>query len=349
MDIRSLILAALAAPAAACSSVWNCNPDDETFSITEEPVSEADVQSAMEDHGIEERGDELCEPLCTEIYRDGRGWESNVTECSLNLNAEAGETAETVVGSITCSGYGFEYFCEGRRPLGYVETARSGDDAGHFLADCALLEAASASAFRQLAVQLFSWQAPSELIYRCLQAAEDEARHARIVGQLATARGAQLHPRSAASADGSLKESAPGSISEGSISEGSISEDGVTLQCIALHNAVEGCVHEAWAALAARWKAANASDPEVRAAYCEIMEEEAEHAQLAWDLHAWMMGRLSDSARAEIAAAQQHALNRLPEIARAQAALTPAELGLPESTHMIAVAAAFRDGLRPAA
>ena len=48
---------------------------------------------------------------------------------------------------------------------------------------------------------------------------------------------------------------------------------GATLLEVATHNAVEGCVHETWAALAAAHRAVHASDPTLRAIFDRISAE----------------------------------------------------------------------------
>jgi hypothetical protein len=84
-------------------------------------------------------------------------------------------------------------------------------------------------------------------------------------------------------------------------------------------------------------------------AYRGIADEEAGHAQLAWDLHLWLMAQLSSTDRAEVLAAQRAALARLPGIAVAQQRMTPAALGLPGEGEVVQVAAAFCAGLHKAA
>ena len=67
-----------------------------------------------------------------------------------------------------------------------------------------------------------------------------------------------------------------------------------------MENAVEGCVHEAFAAAVALRQAARAEDPAVRDAMRAIASDEVAHAQLAWDVAAWIEGELDTAARARI-------------------------------------------------
>src|SRR5690606_22540870 len=113
------------------------------------------------------------------------------------------------------------------------------------LARAAHLEGASVVAFNELASQLAGFGAPEPLVDRCRRAAAEEAGHAVVLGELAAAHGGVVPPL----------EQEQGEVS---------------LRAIAVHNATEGCVYEAWAAVRAAWLAARASDPAVRAAYASI-------------------------------------------------------------------------------
>ena len=81
---------------------------------------------------------------------------------------------------------------------------------------------------------------------------------------------------------------------------------------IARHNAVEGCVHEAFAALVAALIARRGTAPVLRRIYARIAADEARHGQLAWDLHDWLMPRLSARQRALVHDEQREALATLP-------------------------------------
>ncbi len=221
---------------------------------------------------------------------------------------------DDVVGHVTCTGDGFEFYCEGRRPLGHVEVAGRPRSLAAHLVRCAHLEAVSVEAFEELAAQLAGWGAPASLVARCRAAAADERAHAALVRALV-----------------------PGMV----IPVGATREAPRALEDVARHNAVEGCVHEAWAALLAHLKADRAVDPAVRATYAAIAADEARHAQLSWDVHAWLMGLLDLPARDRVRAAQAEALRRLSTVARAQAAVAPAVLGLPSADEAARAASDF--------
>jgi hypothetical protein len=180
---------------------------------------------------------------------------------------------------------------EGRRPAGLVGGPRGGIGAGvaEYLAEAAHLEAAAVVAFEQMATLLRAAGAPTRFVDAALDARADEIRHARSMGALARAYGAQpVEP--------TLND--PGEL---------------TLEALALDNAVEGCVRETYAALRAMWQAEHASDPRIRAALAVIAREESRHAELSWALDAWLHERLDATARARVADARRRALCELRE------------------------------------
>lgn len=324
MKIQLLIVATLAPVLAACTTGGNCHPAEEHFNV-DAAVTEADVAKFMSDWRLGERGDIGCERLCGYVYQRDRGWELATAEsCQHTIAATAAADPKAVVGHIQCAGSGIEYICMGRRPLGHVEVAPPGGSLAEHLAQCAHLEAASVAAFEQLAALLTGWGAPTELVDRCRVAAREETRHAALLAALAARGGVTV----------TQPEQAPIAASR---------------LAIAAHNAAEGCVFEAWAAVRAAWVAARASDPAVRAAYLPIAADEARHADLAWNLHTWLMGQLDEPSRAMVSAAQAAALASLPDVAAGQAGRDPPELGMPPRAALVAMASRFAAGLRAAA
>ena len=119
----------------------------------------------------------------------------------------------------------------------------------------------------------------------------------------------------------------------------------VDLACAALDNAVEGCVNEAWAALACAVMARRAEAAALREVYARLAADEIAHAQLAWDLHTWFMGQVSAEDREAIVAAQRA---RSPGFRRSRVDTTAwrrRALGFPDAR----VAASFAAGLARAA
>jgi hypothetical protein len=297
MDVRHALLSVLATvPLTGCPSVWNCHPPEENFDLDEQVTAER-LDKVVLAFGVTSWDELSCEDVCSEVYEDVRGWEAlEVTTCELTLpeNPDGSGAA----GKVVCSGRGIEYFCEGRRPLGHAEAET--DDC---LAAMASLEAASVVAFEQLATQLEGFGAAPSLIDRCRAAADDERAHARWLTALAEQRGASVPTP--------LHEPAPASLLE-----------------VALHNAVEGCVHETFAALLAMARAQLAPTPTLRMLFAKLGADETRHGQLAWDIHVWLLEQLETDAAKRVIAAQREALRMLPARAGALADASR-ELGTP--------------------
>ena len=112
-----------------------------------------------------------------------------------------------------------------------------------------------------------------------------------------------------------------------------------------MHNAIEGCVHESFAALMAALRARRASDPRLRRVFAKIAVDETRHGQLAWDLHAWLRGQLSEDQARAVESAQHRALARLPDRARALQSALPDLLGGLSGDHADRIARAFVERL----
>lgn len=190
---------------------------------------------------------------------------------------------------------------------------------GALLARMAWMEAASITAFRRLARELAHHDAPPDLVHAARKAARDEARHARLMGRLARARGATV-PR---------VEQAPFMIR--------------SLEEVALENAVEACVGETYAAAVAVWQSTHACDPEIRSAMASIAPDELDHAALGHAIADWASGALDAPARERVIAARRAAFARLEaDASRATAeeeAMT--EAGLPAPSDALRLAAAI--------
>ena len=296
MRIQELIGVTIAATLAGCTSTWDCDPDNEQF-VVDGVLSSEDITVIVERWGLTDSSALECEDVCQYVYEETTGWYTTaISTCTMSVSDSGGD--------VQCEGEGIEYYCEGRRPLGHCEATGEAADTGGHLARCAHLESASEVAFVQLADWLADRDAPQTLVERCREAGRQESEHAAVIAELARAHGGTLLPleQHRATAD---------------------------LLSVAVHNATEGCVFETWAALVAQWKADHALDPAIRAAYGQIATDEAEHGQLAWDLHLWLMAQLSEAQRRTVDDAQRAALGRLPEIARRQAQRFPAVLGMP--------------------
>jgi hypothetical protein len=238
------------------------------------------------------RSDGVCDTICTNGY----------TICCGPNPADGGSI------TMTCT-----YNCgpTGRRPAGLAAAAATANDGcgvGEYFAAAAHLEAASVHAFRSLARALRRHGAPARLIARAVTAARDEIRHARVTRALAAQHGARV-------ARVAVTPSAVPS-----------------LEALALDNAREGCVRETFGALVAAWQARAAADSDVRAAMADIAVDEAAHAELAWDVDAWVTTKLAAAARARVLAARAAAVAELSaELATPPPPAAVTHAGLPSA------------------
>ncbi|HZS37457.1 MAG TPA: hypothetical protein VFF06_11560 [Polyangia bacterium] len=177
--------------------------------------------------------------------------------------------------------------CTGRRPAGLRAAMARGDVLGRHFARMAHLEAASVPAFRRLRAELRAHGAPKRLLDACTRAARDEVRHARAAARLARRFGA-APPRVVVDAPAARD-----------------------LAAIAVENAREGCVRETFGALVATWQARAAEDGEVRAVMTTLAADETRHAELSWEIDAWLRSRLAPAERARVEEARRAELAAL--------------------------------------
>jgi hypothetical protein len=201
--------------------------------------------------------------------------------------------------------------CIGRRPPGLGPAEPSTPTVGAWLARAAELEAAAVPAFERLAAELAALGAPAELVADARAAADDERRHVRAMTALARRYGAEPVPRPVA--DLPLR----------------------SLRDVALDNAVEGCVREAWGAVLGTWQARTATDPVVRAVLTRVADDEVGHAALSARVAAWVATVADEPLRHALAEATARALAEvaadverpLPEAARGPLGLPDARIG----------------------
>jgi hypothetical protein len=304
MQVRSVVMISSVIPVLV-ELVACCGKDDLRYEeVVDVSVSEAEFQSALDGSG--QLSAEGCEALCSEHYT-GYDHLVSVSACeetqpditttpadTTSSASEAPESGDTgappsaerwvacdVILEDVCTG-GRDHRCV----LGRHEGSGPTPLAAWFGAQ-AHAEATSVAAFAAMAVELRRFGAPAPLVDRCGDAARDEVSHARMLRRLARIRGGR-----------------PAPMALGRVAARSLLE-------FAVENAVEGCVHETWAALIAHWQARHAESPEVRAAYARIAEDEARHAQLAWDIDAWLRERLPGAAYDEVRAARRAAVEAL--------------------------------------
>ncbi|WP_437774359.1 ferritin-like domain-containing protein [Sorangium sp. So ce1097] len=152
----------------------------------------------------------------------------------------------------------------------------------------ALLEHASIAAFARFALQLLALGAPPELVGAAHAAMGDEAEHARLCFELASAfagRGV-----------------GPGPL----VIDGALGGEGA--REILVTTLREGCIGETVAAIEAAEAALHATDPAIRRALEQIAEDETRHAELAFRFAAWALERdpsLASAVVDELAAARR--------------------------------------------
>lgn len=184
---------------------------------------------------------------------------------------------------------------EGRRPAHLAPTGVPWlSSVSACFSEIAHMEAAAVLAFDELEASLVALGAPDELLARVRIARADEVAHADLTARIAARFGGiPSTPR----VHGGPRE--------------------VTALKLALENAAEGCVREAYGALVAAHQASHARDPEVRAAFHRIAIDEGEHAELSFALDAWLRTLLTASEQQQVDAALGDAWRAL-EIACAE-------------------------------
>ena len=304
----------------------------------------AEAASTAQAEQKSSRPTQQCEAICSEIVhaktgkkkrrkakRKGkkkRAWETkkrrrlHFLACEYTPLADAGQIMaagdpDAVVGNVDCATY---IPGKGRPPMGTSPHRSTETTLGAHHASDAREEAASVYAFLQLKAQLAAMGAPEALLERCAAATQDEVVHTQMMAELARAAGSTVQP---------------------------VDNPGVPRaqpQDIAAFNAMTGCVAESFSALLAAWQAEHASDPELQSVYAQIATDELEHAQLSWDIHAWLMGEVDDPARVQ--AALEAALLALPEQAAQMTRPDLPELGLPNAHEMAALSQSFVRGIQ---
>lgn len=197
----------------------------------------------------------------------------------------------------------------GRRPEGFVNgLVQAAHSDASWIMQAATLEAASVDAFRWVRRDLRAHGAPRRLLRQASRAMREEKRHARCMRALARRLGIAVHiPKTSLPSIPSLEQ-------------------------MATHNAVEGCIRETFGALMAQYQARHAQNPEFAAAMKTIAVEEAHHAALAYRIDVWARKRLDVGARQRIDVAQQQAIDELlREAAHAPSLGLSNAFGLPDA------------------
>lgn len=209
----------------------------------------------------------------------------------------------------------------GRRPAGLRRAAKQRGIGGWF-ADVARLEAASVVAFERLAGELEAHGAPRSLVRRARRAANDERRHTRMMEKLAQRHGARMRaPKIGPARTRSL-------------------------EAMALENAREGCVRETFGALLASWQSRTANDRRIARTMAIIARDETRHAELSWDVGAFLATRLSPRSLAKVARERARTAERLlAEADRAPDPMLAQLAGVPHPREARELTKAFVDSV----
>ncbi|MBL8685241.1 MAG: ferritin-like domain-containing protein [Myxococcales bacterium] len=242
---------------------------------------------------------------CPEICRRNVFFEcvhSELRSCTV-AESDGGAGVRCAFTTYECPRSPFEGVC-GRRTDGAAI-----DSKGDVLGGLVALEAEAVAAFERLARELAALGAPETLVAWAQSSADDERRHVEMTRSL----------------DGRAVIEAPPT-------------DALALRSlfdVALENAVEGCVREAFGVVIASWQAEHGADPRVRACYRTIAEDEAKHAALALEIDQWTASRLTARETMLVREAKLRALTVLrDEQSRAR---EDAWLGLPDARASIAI------------
>lgn len=303
--MRSVVVVSAVIPViielTACCGNYKAESEPETYDIV---ISEEEFLAALDEEG--QLSTEGCDQLCREHPYNANDIIDSVESCeevALSLTSTpppettptegtdgTGDTGSLVperavrchvMSTSVCVG-GRDHRCVEGRHEGYGPT-----DAAAWFGAQAHAESTSVAAFVAMGKELTRFRAPRSLVERCLASARDEVAHARILKVLAANHGGR-----------------PAPIALGPVPDRD-------LLSFAIENAIEGCVRETWAALVAHWQAVHAEDGAVRAAYARIARDEARHADLAWEIDAWLQTRLTEVQYREVCAARTETIAAL--------------------------------------
>jgi hypothetical protein len=305
---------------------------DARIDSPEEIDAEPDVVS--EDSSLDSPADSPSEGGCRLLSSTGPCGPITYT-ClppGLTLGQNMGCTEECGFGGLGCyvtaedgGLYSVECLCGGGRFPAGLKLARETDrpeSVGTVLAQNAALEAAAVRAFAQLARELDAHGAPASLVARTRRAARQEATHARLLRKEAGLRGCKP-PRARSPRPAAIR----------------------SLRELAIENAVEGCCRESIGAALLELQSLTAPDARLRAVFARIASDEVEHAELAWDVHAWLATRIDAAACAEVRRAREAFLATCETHAPQLAGEVARSLGMPGAAQWRALVEKIRQGI----
>jgi hypothetical protein len=171
-----------------------------------------------------------------------------------------------VVGTVECDLRSAPRIIKGRAPLNMNEDFIPATSLATHFARQAQEEALSVFSFAELYNALQRLQAPPTLLDRCLEALIDEQNHTKLAITLCIKHGGSTPCITVP------KSSTP------------------DLFTITMHNALVGCIQESWAALIEQYQAEHTKFH--NHIQNRIAKDETKHAQLAWDVHEFLIKKL---------------------------------------------------------
>ncbi len=229
--------------------------------------------------------EQFCNKICSSSYNSGYKRLINVENCQVELleNWEelrkdfswekAREQGNPVVGTVECNA-DIAHIKKGRAGLSVSQGSKVADDIGGYFARAAQEEMTAVFAFQEMLENLKSFDAPQQLLDDCERAICDERRHMIMMSNMAKRHGCS-------SAIITLPK-----------------QKSVSLFELAKHNAIAGCIEETWAALIAIHQSKHTKH--YSKLFDIIAKDEVFHAQLSWDIHEWLMTRLSKKEQQKI-------------------------------------------------
>jgi rubrerythrin len=331
-QVLALVLTGVTSTACPTTPEWGECPEsrDQLLEIEIPLLSDGSVE-LLDGDRIDPSTEEACELLCRDAAEMVMSTIETIHSCETELTyapadtGGAGDTGSDESGlvQLTCDAT-IQPICYGGRHTNLLAHRAQGEGqtgVARWLAREAAGEAGSVHAFRQLSRELSTHGAPADLVESARAAARDEVRHTRMVRRLADHHGGRPAP--------ALPRSAPAR----------------GLFEVALENAVEGCVYETFAAARAGWQARYATDGDIRSVSRVLARDEARHADLAAEIHAWAMRVLPPAQADAIETARQSAWTRIAESPETLSPSDTAQLGLPEPHQRRALIHALAAGL----
>ena len=226
---------------------------------------------------------------------------TNVRNCQMNLIENWKEVVGAVqeqgreallpqlqvkVGVVSCNG-STGLIKHGRAATTPAQYEALEDDWGGYFARLAQEEATAVFAFGELLEHLQDWEAPSSLQDWCGRIIEEEKVHTLMMSGLAHRNG---------------QESAVVQFPE---------PNRVSMKEMAIHNALTGCIGETWSAVGLCHQAEHA--PKYNGVFRRVAKDETSHAEFSWELHDWLMSKLTEDEQTEVLEAMRDMLATTPE------------------------------------